>query len=147
MDKMRVYLDNCCYNRPYDGQVQLRIRLETEAKLHVQDLMHLRVVEYAWSGVLDYEVGNSPYQEQIEDIMRWKLWATVDIPLDYGLIARGEQIMTSGVKQLDALHLACAEAAGCNWFLTTDGGILKKIKTLGTLKIANPIDFIMETRI
>ena len=42
---MRVYLDNCCYNRPYDEQVQLRIRLETEAKLHVQDLMHLRVVE------------------------------------------------------------------------------------------------------
>ena len=40
-----------------------------------------------------------------------------------------------------------AEAAGCNWFLTTDGGILKKIRTLGTLKIANPIDFIMETRI
>ena len=79
--------------------------------------------------------------------MRWKLWATVDIPLDYGLIARGEQIMTSGVKQLDALYLACAEAAGCNWFLTTDGGILKKIRTLGTLKIANPIDFIMETRI
>jgi predicted nucleic acid-binding protein len=55
--------------------------------------------------------------------------------------------MTSGVKQMDALHLACAEAAGCDWFLTTDGGILKKIRTLGNLRIANPIDFIMETRI
>ena len=144
---MRVYLDNCCYNRPFDEQVQLRIRLETEAKLHVQDLMHLRVVEYAWSDVLDYEVGNSPYQDQIADIMRWKLWATIDIPLDYVLINRGAQIMTSGVKQMDALHLACAEAAGCDWFLTTDGGILKKIRTLGNLRIANPIDFIMETRI
>lgn len=77
----------------------------------------------------------------------WKLWATVDIPLDYDLIARGEQIMTSGVKQLEALHLACAEAAECNWFLTTDGGILKKMRTLGSLRIANPIDFIMEARI
>ena len=28
---MRVYLDNCCYNRPFDEQSQLRIRLETEA--------------------------------------------------------------------------------------------------------------------
>ena len=33
---MRVYLDNCCYNRPFDPQEQLRIRLETEAKLEVQ---------------------------------------------------------------------------------------------------------------
>ena len=26
---MKVYLDNCCYNRPYDDQSQLRISLET----------------------------------------------------------------------------------------------------------------------
>lgn len=31
---MRVYLDNCCYNRPYDDQTQLRISLESQAKLH-----------------------------------------------------------------------------------------------------------------
>ncbi len=30
---MRVYLDNCCYNRPFDEQDQLSVRLETEAKL------------------------------------------------------------------------------------------------------------------
>ena len=27
---MRVYLDNCCYNRPFDDQRQLRVRLEIE---------------------------------------------------------------------------------------------------------------------
>ena len=27
--KMRIYLDNCCFNRPYDDQSQLRILLET----------------------------------------------------------------------------------------------------------------------
>ena len=36
---MRVYLDNCCYNRPFDDQTQLKVRLETEAKLFVQQLM------------------------------------------------------------------------------------------------------------
>ena len=30
---MRVYLDNCCYNRPFDDQNQLKVRLETIAKL------------------------------------------------------------------------------------------------------------------
>ena len=32
---MRVYLDNCCYNRPFDEQTQLKVRLETEAKMDV----------------------------------------------------------------------------------------------------------------
>ena len=73
--------------------------------------------------------------------------AVVDIALDYGLIDRGEQIMDLGVKQMDALHLACAEAAYCDWFLTTDRGILKKVTTLGSLQVANPIDFVMEAQI
>ncbi|MCL4478222.1 MAG: PIN domain protein, partial [Deltaproteobacteria bacterium] len=27
---MRIYLDNSCFNRPFDDQKQLRIKLETE---------------------------------------------------------------------------------------------------------------------
>ncbi len=38
---MRVYLDNCCYNRPFDDQAQPSVRLETEAKLLIQTLMRI----------------------------------------------------------------------------------------------------------
>jgi len=31
---MKIYLDNCSYNRPFDDQSQMKIRLETEAKLY-----------------------------------------------------------------------------------------------------------------
>ena len=34
---MRIYLDNCCYNRPYDDQSQIRVSLETQAKLYTQE--------------------------------------------------------------------------------------------------------------
>ena len=34
---MRIYLDVCSFNRPFDDQSQLRIRLEAEAKLKIQD--------------------------------------------------------------------------------------------------------------
>ena len=44
---MRVYLDNCCYNRPFDRQVQLVVRLETEAKLRIQSMMRSGEIEYA----------------------------------------------------------------------------------------------------
>ena len=46
---MRVYLDNCCYNRPFDDQSQLKVRLETEAKLAIQAMMRTGVLEYVWS--------------------------------------------------------------------------------------------------
>ena len=36
VQKFKIYLDNCCYNRPYDDQTQLRIELETKAKLFIQ---------------------------------------------------------------------------------------------------------------
>lgn len=52
---MRVYLDNCCYNRPYDDQSQLRISLETQAKLHIQDLIKEQQLELVTSYVLWYE--------------------------------------------------------------------------------------------
>ncbi len=33
---MIIYLDNCCFNRPFDDQSQIRINIETQAKLFVQ---------------------------------------------------------------------------------------------------------------
>jgi hypothetical protein len=34
--KLRVYLDNCSFNRPFDDQMQLKVILETEAKQFIQ---------------------------------------------------------------------------------------------------------------
>lgn len=33
---MKIYLDNCCLNRPFDDQSNLRVRLEPEAVNHGQ---------------------------------------------------------------------------------------------------------------
>jgi len=53
---MRVYLDNCCYNRPFDPQADLRIAIETQAKLRVQSLMRNGGIEYVWSDALDFVI-------------------------------------------------------------------------------------------
>ena len=42
---MRIYLDNSCFNRPFDDQKQLRIKLETEAKLDIQRQISQRNLE------------------------------------------------------------------------------------------------------
>jgi len=52
--------------------------------------------------------------------------------------------MTLGIKSADAIHLACAEHAACDWFFTVDKGILKKVRTLGGMRVANPVQFVLE---
>ena len=141
---MRVYLDNCCYNRPFDQQTQLRIQLETITKLAVQLLMATGVVQYVWSKALDYEISFNPFPKRKTSILWWKDGAAEYVEMTPALMQRGEEIETLGVKPKDALHLASAEKAGCDWFLTTDKRLLKKATVLGKMKIVNPIQFISE---
>ncbi|GAP72719.1 hypothetical protein SAMD00024442_4_72 [Candidatus Symbiothrix dinenymphae] len=51
----RIYLDNCCFNRPYDNQSQLKVIFETQAKLFIQGLVLKNNVELVWSYVLKFE--------------------------------------------------------------------------------------------
>ena len=52
---MRIYFDNCCFNRPFDDQTQLRINLETEAKIQIQNEIVNGRFELVWSYILDFE--------------------------------------------------------------------------------------------
>lgn len=61
---MKVYLDNCCYNRPYDDQTQLRISLESQAKLQIQNMIRAGQIELASSYVLLYENSKNPYESR-----------------------------------------------------------------------------------
>ena len=64
---MRVYLDNCCYNRPFDDQTQLKVLLESLAKLAIQQKMREGELEYVWSTVLDFEIGKSKFIDRPHD--------------------------------------------------------------------------------
>ena len=143
-DGMRVYLDNCCYNRPFDDQSQPSVRLETEAKLLIQTLMRSGVIEYAWSFELRLESSKNPSRQRKRSITAWADGAIVDIAPAAGIRARAKDLMALGVKAADAIHLACAESAECDWFFTVDRGILKKVRELGNMRIANPVDFVLE---
>ena len=61
-NKMKVYLDNCCFNRPFDEQIQIRISLETQAKLYVQEEIKKGNIQLVWSYILDYENFFNPFE-------------------------------------------------------------------------------------
>ena len=138
---MRVYLDNCCYNRPFDEQAQLRVVLETLAKLNIQQQMRDGVLEYVWSSVLDFEISKSRFLDRSLQIMPWAKGAIINVQIDDSIRFRAKEFEANGLKAMDALHVACAEAAECDWFFTTDRGILKKVRSLTSMRVANPVEF------
>ena len=141
---MRVYLDNCCYNRPFDDQTQPSVRLETEAKLLIQALMRSGAVEYVWSFELRFESSQNPDRQRKRSISAWATGAVADVAPSLGIRERAKELMALGVKAADAIHLACAESAECDWFFTVDRGILKKVHELGKMRVANPVEFVLE---
>jgi len=77
---MRLYLDLCCFNRPFDDQSQTRVRVETDAKLELQAHVSTGKVELIWSYVLDYENAQNPFAERRESIARWRSVAVDRVP-------------------------------------------------------------------
>ena len=141
---MRVYLDNCCFNRPFDDQSQIRIRLESEAKLKIQEEIRKGEFKLVWSYILDYENNMNPYQERKERIDGWKNYAETDVQEGNELIETAPVLNNKGFSKMDALHIACAIDADSEYFLTTDDGILKLSTAVDEIKINDPIGFLKE---
>ncbi|MCL1806744.1 MAG: PIN domain-containing protein [Oscillospiraceae bacterium] len=137
---MKVYLDNCCFNRPFDDQTSLIICLETEAKLYVQEQIRQGKYELLWSFVLDYENGRNPFEEIRNRIAEWKSLAVAGCTLSDGITIKASELTKLGLTQMDASHIACAIALGADCFLTTDKKILNK--PIAGIECLNPIDFV-----
>jgi predicted nucleic acid-binding protein len=139
---MRVYLDNCTFNRPFDDQTQIRIRLETEAKLYIQERIRDGTLELVWSYILDYENLANPFEERRNIIQNWKASAFIDVDAGIEILAKANTLREIGLRNKDALHLACAIAAKCDYFVTTDDVILKKTVDFEDIKVIDPPSFI-----
>ena len=125
---MRVYLDNCCYNRPYDDQSQLKIQMETLAKLEIQQQIRDKRLEQASSYILEAENAVNPFDRKRLDIQSFldeNTTVFVSISQDNAVRKLAAKIMSTGIRLMDACHIACAILADCDVFLSTDKRILK----------------------
>ena len=125
-------------------QSQLRIRLESEAKLQIQEDIRLGSLKLIWSYILDYENSKNPFRERREQITKWRTYSEVDIGGDEKIVGVATMINQHGIKKIDSLHIACAIKAKAEYFLTTDDQILKKAILVKDIKITDPIEFIKE---
>ncbi|HOJ09683.1 MAG TPA: PIN domain-containing protein [Clostridiales bacterium] len=137
---MKIYLDNCCFNRPYDDQTQLKIYLETQAKLDIQKDIISGEYELVWSFILDFENEQNPFELRKNSIAGWRSVAKSYIILNDNISNFAKLLLEKGLKKKDALHIACAVEAKCNVFLTTDKKLLNTL--IPEIQVLSPLEFI-----
>ncbi len=144
---MRIYLDVCCLNRPFDDQTQERIRLESEAVLLILERCQSGEWELIGSEAVDYEILRIPDMERRRKVFCPASMACTKKTVDEAVRARAEELGRFGFRALDALHIACVEMSLADVLLTTDDRMLAKAREFGKslhVRVENPIIWLME---
>lgn len=143
---MKVYLDTCSVQRPLDSKTQIRIILEAEAVLGIIGLCETGQLDLISSETLLFEVDRNPHPIRRDFGMEVLSRANVFVRLDEQIEKRAKAFNELGIKPLDALHLASAEAVGADYFCTCDDKFLKKAQAVSDLKttVVSPIELIEE---
>ena len=144
---MKVYLDVCCFNRPFDDYAQDRVRLESEAVLTILEHIQSRMWALIGSEVIDIEISKIPDDDlrckvNILTGMKQKL-----ITVNNDVEIRAKELEKLGFKSFDALHIACAEKGDADILLTTDDIFLSKAlqsRNILKVRVENPLRWLME---
>ena len=133
----RVYLDMCCLKRPFDDQRQARVREEATAVAAIIARAEDGQIALVRSPAHLVENDAYPQEDRRLAAALWINRAAVDVRLDADGEARAASLAALGFRPLDALHLALAERAGAQWFVTCDDDVLTRaVRVADALRIA-----------
>ncbi|WP_404787369.1 PIN domain-containing protein [Altericista sp. CCNU0014] len=144
----RIYLDVCCLNRPFDDWAQPRIRLEAEAVIAILNRCQTGDWLMVASTALASEIAQTPEVIRRQQVIDLLAAAKIEIQVTPEHIKRSFALQRLGFKPFDALHIACAEAAKGDVFITTDDRLLRKAATHADrldVQVQNPLTWLMET--
>lgn len=138
---MTLYLDNSFLNRPFDNPEVTINRLEGEILFLIINLAEKGKVQLASSSVVEYENSLNPFPDRkafVDEILnKTKIYQNLNAQIE----KRSRQLVEkTGMTPIDALHLATAEYASVDLFITSDYNIIKKYK--GDLRVIAPLDFL-----
>jgi hypothetical protein len=120
-----VYLDVCCLNRPFDDWMQERVRLEGDSVLSILERVRRGEWQLIASDAIAVELEKMRNLEKKTSILDLLGLATRRQAINAAVEERSRQLEGLGFGLFDSFHLACAEAAGADIFLSTDDRLLK----------------------
>lgn len=143
---LKLYLDNCCYNRPFDDLEQEKINLEANAIENIFRKHINKEVEIYKSMAIDFEISkikSDNKRRQVEDLYDAMELIEIDYSEEIKQIAI--ELRQYNIKDMDSLQLAFAESNDIDYFITTDRLLINASKRANLkIKVINPIEFIME---
>ncbi len=144
---LKIYLDNCCYNRPFDDQTQDKIHLESEAVLAVLKACENRMITILASPVVRMEIDNFTDDDKRNKVLALYSLADSVIPFTEEIKNRAEEIRSkSNIQIMDSLHIATAEIGKADVMLTTDSKLIKASAKIDlNVRVINPVTFMLET--
>lgn len=142
----KIYLDTCCYNRPFDNLLDGKIRLEAEAILSLCTELDGNDFKLFTSRMVDYELGKMKNLDKKEKVLVFRN-SIASVHLSHsGEIERiASDLENLGIKFLDALHIAYCEYYRISYLLTTDKILINASKRANLFtNVVNPLFFVME---
>jgi predicted nucleic acid-binding protein len=144
MEKLKIYLDNCCYNRPFDNSLQEKIIQEAEAVLCIVNLSKSGEVIIASSQFVKYEIDCIRVTEKRDKVLGFYHCDEYHV-LNDRICKLAKYYQTFNLKTFDSLHLATAETVNVDYLLTTDIDFIQYSKRFThNVKVINPCDFLKE---
>ena len=138
---MRIYLDTCCLQRPFDDQTQPRIRVETEAVIAILSAVQAGDLILLTSEVLEFEIWRIPDEQRRREASAILALASERLVVTETNEASATALERPGISSMDALHVALASEAAADYFATTDDKLLKRLKALKVIT-CNPISLL-----
>ncbi len=131
---MKIYLDLCVYNRPFDYQGNPKILLETIGFLLILSMLQTEELQIINSFVLEYENSKNPKTENRLIIADMLNEAKSYIHYEPVIEERASAFEEKGIQHFDALHLACAEYGKADFFVSCDEYLIRKANKIENLK-------------
>lgn len=143
---MRIYLDCCALQRPFDDRSQLRIRMEAEAILSIISLFESGSLELFGSEALAFELDRMNEGDRKSFCLALLEKMSKAPQIDEKTKSLANEFVGHGIRALDALHLALACIAGVDYFCTCDDQFFQKAtcEKLGGLKVVKPLQLVEE---
>jgi predicted nucleic acid-binding protein len=123
---MLLFLDCCCFNRPFDDLSQIRVRLETEAVEWILEESRTGRFTIVTSDYLTMELLRNPDPVKRANTLAMTQYSELLVPALESVATRASRLASLGITGFDAPHVAAAEAASCDYLVTTDDRLLKK---------------------
>ncbi|MCH8295623.1 PIN domain-containing protein [Candidatus Poribacteria bacterium] len=135
---MKLYLDNSFLNRPFDDPSIANNKLEAGALFVVIDWVKQGKAQLVNSAVIEYENSLNPFSDRKEFVDFVVKLAVQYQKFSPRITEKAHTIANQfRLEPMDALHIASAETAKVDFFVTSDYALFRKYK--GEVNVITPL--------